>query len=307
MKKCVIICNPNSGKHSKKNLIIRFKNILLEHNYETTVYFTKYSGHAKKITQSLPYVDLVISLGGDGTCNEVVTGNLKRGNPLVTTHIPLGTTNDLGAMFGLTERPINNLKLLLNGKVQKIDLCTVNGEPFVYVAAFGKFANIPYETPRQLKKHYGQLAYILEGLKSFRNRTTPIEMTYEINGQKYHGLYTLVMIANATRIGGFSNVFSDVKLDDNKFEVLFCNITTKRDMIKSFYYLTTNTLEQVPGFYFHRSNKLKITFYEHLKKPWCIDGEKLHSRPLEYEFKIINGVKMLLPSEGIDDLFLHKN
>lgn len=53
--------------------------VLKEYDYETDVYYTKYSGHAKKIIMSLKDdIDLVVSLGGDGTFNEVVTGNFKR-------------------------------------------------------------------------------------------------------------------------------------------------------------------------------------------------------------------------------------
>ena len=74
---------------------------------------------------------MVISLGGDGTFNEIVTGNLKRKKPLLLAHIPLGTTNDIGAMFGYSKNIISNLKALLDGSIKKIDICTVNGRPFV--------------------------------------------------------------------------------------------------------------------------------------------------------------------------------
>ena len=100
MKKSVLICNPNSGKNNKEVLAHKFETILNEYGYDIDIVFTKYAGHAKKIISELPdSTDLVISLGGDGTFNEVVTGNLRRKKKLLLTHIPLGTTNDLGATF----------------------------------------------------------------------------------------------------------------------------------------------------------------------------------------------------------------
>ena len=42
MKKCVLICNPNSGKNNKKSLVHDFKNVLFLRGYETEVFFTKY-------------------------------------------------------------------------------------------------------------------------------------------------------------------------------------------------------------------------------------------------------------------------
>lgn len=46
----------------------------------------------------------------------------------------------------------NNLKTSLKWKVKRIDICAINDKPFVYSSGFGKFMNIPYETPRELKK-----------------------------------------------------------------------------------------------------------------------------------------------------------
>ena len=46
-----------------------------------------------------PKAELIISIGGDGTFNESMTGNLKRKERLLLSHIPVGTTNDVGAMF----------------------------------------------------------------------------------------------------------------------------------------------------------------------------------------------------------------
>ena len=157
MKKCVLIINPNSGKDLNKNYLFEYQKLLQKHNYETIVYFTSRSKHATEIISSLPdEIDLVVSMGGDGTFNEVVSGNLKRENRLLLCHIPVGTTNDVGNMFGYGKDPIANLKLALDGSVKGIDICTINKQPFVYVAGFGKFMNVSYETPRELKSKYGE-------------------------------------------------------------------------------------------------------------------------------------------------------
>ena len=162
MKKCVVIYNPNSGKAVKHDFTEEFTNILKEYNYDVNFIKTEYKGQAKEIVTNLEIVDLVISIGGDGTFNESMTGNLRRKERLVLAHIPMGTANDIGAMFGYEKNIFKNLKLLLNGVVKDIDICTINNQPFVYVAGFGKFVNISYETPRHLKKKYGYLAYLIE-------------------------------------------------------------------------------------------------------------------------------------------------
>ena len=167
MKKCIIIYNPNSGKYNKEKTLPKIEKILNDYDYEVEIKETKNKRHAIILTEEAPNVDLLISIGGDGTFNEVMTGNFKRKKRLVLCHLPSGTTNDIGAMWGYGKDIISNLKLALNGEIKRIDVCTINGKPLVYTAGFGKFMNIPYETPRELKKRLGHLAYIKEGVRDF--------------------------------------------------------------------------------------------------------------------------------------------
>ena len=248
-------------------------------------------------------IDLVISLGGDGTFNEIVTGNLKRENKLLLTHIPLGTTNDLGATFGMGKNPINNLKMILEGTVKDLDICTINDVPFVYVAGLGKFTDVAYDTPRNLKEKLGYFAYMINALKSFNQKTHLFEMTYTANGETYKGLYSFALICNASRMGGLE-VLQDVKMNDGKFEVLLSNITTKKDIIRSLYLLKTSDITKVPGFYFFKTNNLKISLKETPRKSFCIDGEMLKTKTKEYEIKIVKGIKMLLPNKELDKIFI---
>ncbi len=304
MKKSVLICNPNSGKNNKEVLAEKCKNVLNEYGYNVDIIFTKYAGHAKKIVLDLPDdIDLVISLGGDGTFNEIVTGNLKRDKRLLLTHIPLGTTNDLGATFGMGKNPVTNLKMILEGTVKDLDICTINNVPFVYVAGLGKFTDVAYDTPRNMKKNLGYFAYMINAIKSFNQKTHLFEMSYTANGETYKGLYSFVLICNASRMGGLE-ILQDVKMNDGEFEVLLSNITTKQDIIRSLYFLKTSDITKVPGFYFFRTDNLKIKLKEHPKKSFCIDGEMLKTDTKEYEIKIVKGIKMLLPNKELDKIFI---
>lgn len=304
MKKCVLICNPNSGKNNKKELVRKFQDILFEHDYETEIIFTKYAGHAKKIIGEISEADLVVSLGGDGTFNEIVTGNLKRKDKLIVSHIPLGTTNDIGAIFGMGKDPCENLRMVLGGVVKQVDICRINGNPFVYVAGTGKFINIAYDTPRDMKKRFGYFAYLINAFKSFNSKTKLFEVSYEIDGEVYRGLYSFLLICNASRMGGIQ-MLQDVKMDDSKFEVLFSNITTKKDVIKSLLMFQNNDIKNVPGFYFYKVDNLKIKFRKRPDKNWCIDGEELESDSLEYTIDIVKDLKMLVPLKEVNKIFIN--
>lgn len=245
-----------------------------------------------------------MSFGGDGTFNEVMTGNFQRKEKLLLTHIPVGTTNDIGAMLGYSKNILDNVKKSLNGVVKEFDIGLINNHPFIYVAGIGKFTNLSYETPRKLKKKIGHLAYIKEGIKSFFQKTKIHDISYEIDGEKYRGLFSLVLISNANHIAGIRNVYKDVKLDDGQFEIVFCNIKKKKEIIKTLYFLTMYDRTKVPGFYFYRTNNIKIKINNAEDESWCIDGEKLKKSPDNiYNIKIENKVKILIPKKNIKKLF----
>lgn len=304
MKHCLVIYNPNSGKKGKTDFREVIKKVLLAHGYESKIVFTEYSGHATELIEQTPFVDLVISIGGDGTFNEIMTGNFKRAKRLIVSHIPFGTANDIGAMYGFGKNIEKNLEMVLEGEIKGVDVCLLNGHPFVYVAGFGKFVNVSYETPRNLKKRFGYLAYLIEGLKEFQGKTILYDIDCEVNGEHFSGKYSFILVSNANRIAGIDNFYKSIKLDDNCFEVLLCELNTKTDILKSLYYLATKDITKVPGFYFYRTNSFKIHFNEMPDSAWSIDGEEFKCLSKEYEVRIENNVQLLLPKKNIKSLFL---
>ena len=306
MKKCLVVYNPNSGKYNKEVTLPKIEKILNEYDYSVIIEKTKYKGDATSIVANIDKCDLVVSIGGDGTFNEVMTGNFMRKDRIVLCHLPSGTTNDVGAMWGYGKNMLNNLKLALNGKVKRIDICTINDKPFVYSAGFGKFMNIPYETPRELKKRIGHLAYIREGTRDFFRKVKLYDVTYEIDGEKYRGLFSFALITNANRVAGINNFYKDIKLDDNKFEVLLCNITKLTDIVKTLYFFALYDASKIPGFYFYQTDNIKIKFNSPLKKPLCIDGESFDDMSGSYNIKIDHDVYVLMPKKNINSLFVEK-
>lgn len=306
MKKCVVIINPTSGRNKKLKHLQQMGKILNEYGYDAEILLTQHKGHAIEIIKNIEDADLVISVGGDGTFNEVMTGNFERQERLLLAHIPLGTANDIGAMYGYKKNIVENLKLLLNGRIKNIDICTINGKPFTYCAAFGKLTNVSYETPKTMKKKYGYLAYLIYGLKEIQGKTKLYDIKYKIDNEEYNSKVSFILISNANRIAGINNFYNDVLLDDNKFEVLFCNLITKREIINAIYHLTKSDITNVPGFKFHKVSNLNVEFDKNPSKGWSIDGEEYIGNNLEYKIDIVRDVKLLLPEKNINKLFTNK-
>lgn len=302
MKICVIICNPQSGKINKEKLLFKFKKILWDYGYKTEIKYTKKSKDAINIIKSLPKVDLVIAAGGDGTLNEVLNGNLSRKEKLLIANLPLGTTNDVGKMYGYTKNYCKDLKMLLSGIIKNIDTCKINDKGFVYVSCFGNYVDIAYNTPRKLKKTLGKAAYFLRGFKEATNRVKTYGLNYKVNGIESYGNYSFIFITNSSSVGGIKNFVPNVKLDDNAFEVIFCKLTNKFDIIKSLIYIIAGKIHKAKGIEYYKTDKLEIVFDDQ-DIAWCVDGEEYKLGTNKYNFSINKDINMLVPYKHINNLF----
>ena len=304
MQKCVLIYNPNSGKLTNRNDIKKIYKILENYDYDTEIIYTEYKGHAKEITKKLKNVDLLLCAGGDGTLNEVISGNIERKHPILLGHLPLGSVNDVAHMYGMTGNTIRNIVMLLNGVQKNIDVCLINNNPFVYVACMGAFVDISYDTPRKLKEKYGRIAYVMYGIKQLKQKMQFHNVKYTINGEEHEGKFSFIFITNSNRVAGMNikDIYDDVKLDDNMFEVLMCDIKNKWDIIKALHYLKRRELNDIPGFTYFKTDNMKIEF-ESVPPSWCIDGDELEHDTKTFEIKINKSNDMLLPSKNIDKLF----
>ena len=137
-KKIIFIINPISGHHNKNN----FPNLVEKHidknQYEYSIVFTEYAGHATELTMKAieDDFDYIAAVGGDGTINEVAKCLIGKRQILVI--VPLGSGNGLARHLELPFKPERLIKEVINkGKVYKIDTAVMNDIPFISVAGIG--------------------------------------------------------------------------------------------------------------------------------------------------------------------------
>ena len=304
MKKCVIIMNKQSGKKKKITTYQGFYDILRNYGYETDIIFTKAKGDAEKIIQGLDKsVDLVLSAGGDGTLNEIVSGNLQREKPLTVAPLPMGSTNDVGNMYGLDRGIYENLEAILKGKAKKVDVCYINETPFVYVACLGDYIDMAYATPRSLKEKYGKIAYIIFGAKQILKKLHHYDIRFKVDGKEYEGTYSFIFISNSSRIAGMPDIYYDVKLDDKMFEVALANPKNKGELVKLFALINTMDVKDIAEITYFQTNNFEIEFLDKPKTSWCIDGEEYIENTNTFRFKVEQNMKMRVPKTNMNRLF----
>ena len=274
MKSLLFIYNPTAGKGQIAENLGAILDILTKTGWLVTAYPTQSKGDAARVARELsPGYDRVVCAGGDGTLSETVSGMMELEQPPLLGYIPFGSTNDCAANLALPKVPARAALIAgETGVPRPSDIGRLNGQPFVYVAAFGAFTQVSYDTPQDMKNMFGHLAYIMEGIVSLPT-ITPYHLRIEYDGQVLEDDFFFGMVRNAYSIGGLRLPKSEqVELDDGLFEVDLIkkpvSITDITDGFQSL--LTPSSLSGGTWIHFQTS-RLVITCDKEM--PWTIDGE----------------------------------
>lgn len=272
MKKMLFIYNPNSGMGLLKPELSDVLDIFVKGGYEVTVYPTqKYHDAVRKMAEYEEQYDLVACSGGDGTLDEVVTGMMKREDKVPIGYIPAGTTNDFASSLHISKNMLEAADTVVNGVPFACDVGEFNEDYFVYIAAFGLFTDVSYETKQSMKNVLGHLAYILEGTKRIFNIPSyRIKVTHD--GETIEDEFIYGMVTNSRSVGGFKGITGkNVVFDDGKFEVTL--FKTPRNPMELNEILGALALRKInpKRMYSFKTNEVHFETEEEI--PWTLDGE----------------------------------
>lgn len=112
-----------------------------------------------------------VAAGGDGTLNELVGALIKHGagEDVSVGLVPFGTSNDFAAAAGISQNPMEALKLAADpSKINRIDVGLVNGQVFMNTAGVGCSQSAePGEGASKLKQLLGPLAIVVHSISKF--------------------------------------------------------------------------------------------------------------------------------------------
>ena len=220
MKRLLFIYNPLAGKGTLRNSLSYILEEFSSNGYEVVVHPTAgVMDAARTVEECGDSFDLIVCGGGDGTLDEVVSG-MQSGRFLRPLgYIPAGSTNDYASSLGIPKKMSMAARSIMNGSVFPCDIGRMNDSYFVYVAAFGAFVNVSYDTPQDMKNMLGHLAYIVRGAASLPSLKA-YHMHYESRESSGTDDFMLGMITNSNSVGGFEGITGrDVTLNDGVFEV----------------------------------------------------------------------------------------
>ena len=311
MKRLLFIYNPHAGKELLKPKLADVIDIFVKAGYEVTVHPTQaYRDAYYQIKEyEVGKYDLIACSGGDGTIDEVATGMMKRremGKDVVPVgYIPAGTTNDFAKSLHIPRKPLAAADNAVKGVPFPCDIGKFNDSVFVYIAAFGIFTDVSYETDQAVKNVLGHMAYILEGAKRIFNIPS-YKIKVEHDGEVIEDEFIFGMVTNSRSVGGFSNmVGKNIVFDDGLFEVTL--IKTPKNPIALQEIIAALLIEQVDTKHMYTFKTKKITFDSVEEIPWTLDGEFGGEQDYVEIENVQKAMEIMVPENHVLELSKQKN
>ncbi len=271
-KKLLFIYNPKAGKAQIKNHLLDIIDVFAKGGYETTVMPTQAAGEAVSMVRDREEgYEIVVCSGGDGTLDEIVTGMMQCEKKIPIGYIPAGSTNDFAGSLKIPKNMKTAAQTVVNGKKFLCDAGAFNEDNFVYIAAFGLFTDVSYETKQETKNLLGHMAYLLEGMKRI-----PAIKTFHFkvlhDGEEIEDDFVFGMVTNSVSVGGFKRITGkNVSLDDGVFEITL--VKMPRNPIELNEIMAALLNRDIATEYMYCFKSSEIFFESAEEIAWTLDGE----------------------------------
>lgn len=272
-KKMLFIYNPKAGKAKIRSNLLDLIDIFTKAGFEVTAYPTQAKGDGLTAVKErrMGFYDIAVCSGGDGTLDEVVTGMMQCQEKIPIGYVPAGSTNDFANSLHIPKNMIQAAQAIVEGETFACDIGAFNDDFFVYIAAFGIFTEVSYETSQDIKNVLGHMAYILEGMRRL-STIRAYKMKVESEALSVEDEFLFGMITNSISVGGFKRITGKyVQLDDGEFEVTLIKKPSNPIELNLIMAALINRNINTDCMYCFKAKTLKITSQEEI--PWTLDGE----------------------------------
>ncbi len=274
MKKMMLLINPNAGRGSYRAALADMLQAFHRNSYVSTVFFTDGRGDATALAAAHGAdFDRIVCVGGDGTLSETIAGLMQIRERPELGYIPMGTVNDVASSLGLSRTPAVAAQTAAAGQARPLDVGRFNDcEYFTYVAAFGAFTEVSYETPQNQKQALGKLAYILGGMAAL-GRVTSRHVRVEWDGGTLEDDFVFGGVTNSRSVAGLVRLrdVDNGALSDGLFEIFL--VRAPEDAIDLANVISAVLASDFTGenVILLRSSRVRFLFDE--PTPWTRDGE----------------------------------
>lgn len=298
-----IIANMHSGishLHNYQRELEQIVRQLRRQGWNVELWKTNGQGSGRKLAAQAVAdgADIVVSVGGDGTLNEVIQG--LAGTSVALGVLPTGTINVWAREVGIPLNLVEAAKVLVDGKRQRIDLGMANERYFLLMAGIGVDAKITSVVEQHALKRWGVLGYLLTGTfvglgpLDFRLRLS-------MDGRRFRTRAHQVIVGNTRLYGGLMSFTDQARCDDGLLDIC---IIRKQGFFGRLQVLV-NALRKHhplgPKVSYERFQTLAIDSLSS-PTPFQVDGEPIGTLPVVFRV-VPRALTVIVPQDAPADLF----
>lgn len=266
--KAEIIVNKTAGGGKPEKLVPEIFKHFDAINFPYHVSQTTSSGGATKLARQASDngTDRIVSVGGDGTINEIINGILSARKQPALGIIPAGWANDFIKSTSIPTDIQKACQVIKAGKTKKIDVGIINKEIyFVNICGIGFDAEIT-ALANQIKTehpHYNALStyvYVFAAIRKLLSPLPSFQAKITIDHQIIEGKILFLVIANGRIEGGKFNIAPDAQIDDGWLDIC---IIGEMGRLRCFYLLPKaikGTHREVGEVSFFRGKEILVEF-----------------------------------------------
>lgn len=239
--------------------------------------------------------DVVVAVGGDGTCHEVVNGIMRAGKKPVFAFLPNGTGNDFQRMHG-TFDPDSWIRALQENRCRQIDLVEVQrGEECTYalnISGIGFDGYVIHLLSRQ-RTHWkvgGKFSYATAIARAFFTYRKP-HLCIEGSDFRYEGKALLAAACNGSTFGHGLVLAPEACIDNGVLEMVVLGDVSLWDYVRNLSRLKRGIPVRHREAHYFRDTEVRVTTDD--AGVWCeSDGELTGEGSLR--FRCVPGALSLL-------------
>lgn len=297
--KAKFIINPSSGKQNFLKNIESVVGCLVLNQVvsQVDVVYTQHEGDAREAAANLreDEYDFIVSVGGDGTLNDVVNGLMESGSQIPLAVISVGTANDFARYAKPPQTPEAFCKMIMEFKIHCIDVGKINDRYFINRVSGGIGANVGDKVSQETKAVLGKLAYYMEGaLDVSRKGVKTLKVGFDslqFKGEREVISFTVI---NACGSIGIYRGLPEMDPDDGLLDVLLVKKMDLGQMPALGIQALTKRMLQHPKIRHFRTERIRIESVDNMDIVVDYDGQVFGKLPIELSV-VPKAVKLIVP------------
>lgn len=299
--KTELIINQTAGGGKPEKLVPEIFNIFDSMNFSYHTSWTTSSGGATDLARQAADngTERIVSVGGDGTINEIINGILTSENQPSLGIIAAGWANDFIKSTSIPNDIHQACQVIKEGKIRKIDLGLINEHTyFANVCGIGFDAEIT-ALANQIKTNHSNwtslsaYVYVFAAIRKLLSPIPYFQLKITIDNQVIEKETLFLAIGNGRVEGGKFNIAPDAKIDDGLLDIWIIQKMTRARCLRLLPKAIQGTHKDVPEVSFFRGKNILIEATEPITAQ--VAGEILIPQK-KYHIKILpKKLKLLTP------------